>query len=67
MYHYANGFSISVNEQKNEFLLCCKQRAPVVLDDGSIDGSESFDVARIALTKESFIALRQLLDNISIE
>ncbi len=67
MFNYANGFSISVNDTKNEFLICCRQRTPVIDDNGSITGLEVIDVAKIAMNKEGFLALRQLIDSFSVD
>lgn len=67
MFNYANGFSISVNEAKNEFLLCCRQRTPNIADDGSVAGVDVEDVAKIAMNKDGFLALRQLIDNFSVD
>ncbi len=67
MLSYVNGFSASVNENKNEIMIFFKQRSPVIGDDGSLDSTVSEDVAKIVMNKEGFLALRQLLNNFVIE
>ncbi len=67
MLSYVNGFSASVNENKNEIMIFFKQRSPVIGDDGSLDTTVSEDVAKIVMNKEGFLALRQLLNNFVIE
>ena len=67
MLQYANGFSASVNDSKNEFMIFFKQRAPVIGDDGSLVNTVSEDVAEVVMNKDSFLALRQLLYSFVID
>lgn len=63
MVNYANGFSLSVNDSKSEFILSFKQRLPVVSSDGTLSSMSETDIASIVLNKDGFEALRMLLNS----
>lgn len=63
MVNYANGFSLSVNDSKSEFILSFKQRLPVVDSDGALSTISETDIASIVLNKDGFEALRMLLNS----
>lgn len=63
MVSYANGFSLSVNDSKSEFILSFKQRIPVIGSDGNVSTISENEVASIVLTKDGFEALRMLLNS----
>lgn len=63
MYIYANGFTIAVSENKNEYMLSFRQIHPSIDPQGNVKENISESVADVVMSKDGFIALCTLLKN----
>ncbi len=63
MLNYANSFSLSTNDKKNEFIITFKQFSPILDDSGNVVDLSKETISTVVLNHEGAEALYMLLSS----